>query len=216
MYPVTVSSRNEYFTRKQKRRLKRFGLAWDGYEFHGLFDSEKKIVNIKYYCQQHRLNFKISNAMGNRSTNYRSVFFSHNEPKMFGKYYICSYCGKLLSQKNTTVDHLYPIGKSSKSIKYQKKLKKKGIYNINSVNNLVAACARCNKRKSDNAGFWIFKGRIGQYKWLWFIRWILKFLIFVGILYLLIFRRDIIVIFINDIVDFFRDCIRELSQFFIR
>ena len=182
MYPIVVSSRND-FTRKQKRRLKRYGLKWGGDSFYGLLDSDKKIQSIKYYCQAHKLKFKINNSLGNRSSDYRRIFFIYNKPQLFGKYYICAYCGKLLSKDRLTVDHLYPIGKASKSIKYQKKLSRRGVNNINDAKNLVGSCSRCNSRKGAKAGFWIIKGKLGKSKTLWYIRWLIRFSLVVAIFY---------------------------------
>ena len=189
MYPVTVSNRGE-FTRKQKRQLKRLGLIWDGYEFNGLLKREKKIEKIRSYCKAEKLNFKIKNSMGNRSANYRSKFFTHHSPNFLGSFYICAYCGKLLSKKNVTVDHLYPIGQVSRSVKYQKKLKKKGIQNINSAENLVPACERCNMKKGDKAGLWILRGKLGRHTSIWLIRWTMELLILAALIYVLIYRRE--------------------------
>ena len=189
MYPINVSARTE-ITRKQKKTLKHYGLVWDGSEFNGLIKSERKIGKIKTYCKNEGLNFKISNSMGNRSANYRSKFFTHHKPQILGRYYICAYCGKLLSKGKVTVDHLYPIGKVSRSVKYQKKLKKQGIQNINSPNNLVAACARCNMKKDDKTGLWILRGRIGRHTGRWILKWLIEIIILALLIYLAIYRRE--------------------------
>lgn len=201
MYPIKVSGRKE-FSGKQKRQLKRFGLIWDGYEFNGLIKREKKIERIKNYCRDENLKFKIQNSMGSRSANYRNKFFTHNSPMVLGRYYICAYCGKLLTKKNVIVDHLYPIGMVSRDVMYQKKLKRKGIQNINSHTNLVPACGRCNMKKADKAGIWILRGKLGRYKALWMLRWTVKLMILAGILYLAIFKRDEVVHWFAEIYQY--------------
>lgn len=90
-----------------------------------------------------------------RSNNYRKQFFASNKP-FFKKYYICSYCGRLLTINQVTVDHLIPI-KKVKSKKgffkkvetmiYRKLLKFLKIDNVNDHKNLVVACNRCNSKK---------------------------------------------------------------------
>lgn len=175
MYPITISA--DFITKKQQKYLKKHGFEWDGLNFVGYFENEKEILKIKYYCQEHKLKFKINNSLGTRSTDYRRIFFKYNEPQLFGKYYICAYCGKWLKKEKLTVDHLYPVGKASKSLKYQQKLSRRGVKNINEPGNLLPACKNCNMRKSAKTGLWIFRGKIGRYKTLWIIRWILRLII---------------------------------------
>jgi hypothetical protein len=79
-----------------------------------------------------------------------------------------------MSRENTTVDHLYPVGRVARDLTLQKKLARKGIQNINDTKNLVAACKRCNDRKKDAMGVWILKGKIGRYKWLWWVRYLVR------------------------------------------
>lgn len=186
MYPITISAKTE-FTKRQKKNLRRFGLEWDGLNYIGYIPNENKVKKIKYYCQQHHLNFKLNNPLGNRSSDYRRVFFIYHEPQILGKYYICAYCGRLMNKDKMTVDHIYPIGKSSKSVKYQRMLEKKGIKNINDPKNLVAACKVCNQRKSAKGGLWIFRGKIGRYKLFWLIRWLIRLCLIILLCYYLFF-----------------------------
>lgn len=180
MYPITVSSQN--FTRRQQRFLKSQGFEWDGLNFVGYIQSERAVKKIKYYCQNHKLKFKINNSLGTRSSDYRRIFFIYNKPAIRNKY-ICAYCGRLLSKDKVTVDHLYPIGKAAKSVKYQKKLNRRGVKNINEPKNLVPACKRCNMHKSAKTGLWIIRGKIGRYKYIWYIRWVLRLVLFIFIIY---------------------------------
>ena len=63
----------------------------------------------------------------------------------------------------------YIPGKESERKYYQEKLKKKGAESVNSYQNLVAACRRCNLKKSANMGLWIPRAYIGSIKGFWFV-----------------------------------------------
>ncbi len=179
MYPITVSGQ---FTKRQKKFLKKYGFEWDGLQFIGYIPNERVVRKLKYYCQSRKLKFKINNSLGTRSGDYRRIFFIYNKPAI-GNKYICAYCGRVLSKEKVTVDHLYPIGKASKSLKYQKKLNRRGVKNINEPRNLVPACKRCNMRKGAKTGIWILRGKIGRYKYVWYFRWAFRLILFIFIVY---------------------------------
>ena len=64
---------------------------------------------------------------------YRYEYFKHN-PGLFGKIYFCAYCKRPLFRKDVQVDHIMPLNNAlGRNVRY----------------NLVAACSRCNQRKSD-------------------------------------------------------------------
>ena len=189
MYPIVVSGRNG-ISNRQRRKLGRMGLKWDGLACSGVVVTQRTVQKIKYYCQSQHLHFKISNPLGNRNSDYRRIFFIYNKPQMFGKYYICAYCGRLRTKDRLTVDHIYPIGKSSKSLKYQKKLQKKGIKNINDPKNLIGACKACNARKSAKTGFWIIRAKVGKSKYLWYLRWVLRFILILFLIYFVVNRPE--------------------------
>ena len=180
MYPIIVSGRNG-ISKKQRKKLGRYGLKWDGLECSGVVITQNAVQKIKYYCQSQHLKFKISNSLGNRSGDYRRIFFIYNKPQIMGKYYICAYCGRLRTKDRITVDHIYPIGKASKSLKYQERLRRRGIDNINEPRNLVGACKKCNGKKGAKGGLWILRAKIGKYKYLWYIRWLIRAVI-IGLL----------------------------------
>ncbi len=174
MYPVTIKA-NRKLSKAEQKKIKGFGLTWDGVEYSGIV-SNGTSKRIERYCEKKNLHFKIKNALGTRGSDYRRIFFIYHKPS-FGDRYICAYCGRWLEKKEVAVDHLYPISKVSKSIKLQKKLIRRGIKNINAPENLVAACERCNKRKGTKMGSWVLRGILGQNKWLWLIRYVLRVLI---------------------------------------
>ena len=182
-YPITVENgRNE--TYRYRRKLRRFGLFYAGDDAYSGAIPEKRISAIKSFCKTKRLAFRIDNEYGRRSSDYRKVFFQTHKP-LIGGIYLCAYCGRPLTRKRLTVDHIYPVGRSKESLKAQKRLKKQGYSGINDPKNLVAACETCNKRKGKNTGTWIIRGKIGQHQKLWIIRWILRLLLIAFIVYII-------------------------------
>lgn len=170
--------------RRVKRKLRRFGLYWTGEDtFVG--DIEKsEYKKLARFCNSKRLVFYINNEYGTRGTHYRADFFNHNPPVIKDRYF-CAYCGRLIRKRRITVDHLYPIGAVNKNLSLQKKLKRRGIENINNIKNLVASCNYCNQKKGTKMGKWIWRGRIGRYPIVWVIRHFIRICIFAGILYYL-------------------------------
>ena len=192
MYPVSVSSKKT-ISDKNLRKLKKYGLQWDGFAFTGVVDG-RKLKKIQYLCQANNYHFKIKNSLGERRPDYRKRFFVE-VPPYFGDYYICAYCGRWLKKEKVTVDHLYPIGKVSESIRLQKKLLKKGIKNINDIRNLVPACEPCNLKKGKQVGNWIRRGKYGRNKWLWVVRYFLRAaFVITGIVFTILFLSGVITI----------------------
>ena len=185
-YPIVVSGRNG-LTNKQKRKLRRMGLRWDGLSCSGVISTQWRANKIKRYCEDEHLKFKLSNSLGNRNSDCRRIFFKNVKPQVLGKYYICAYCGKLRTKDNITVDHIYPVKKSADSIKYQNKMRRRGIDNINDPKNLIAACRKCNLKKSSSTGVWIIKAKLGRYKYLWYLRWAIKTVIFGAVIACIIY-----------------------------
>ena len=169
-YPVTISFRGK--DPSVRKTLLRQGLTWDGIEYHG-YVSKGKLKKLRRYAEENSLNLRIENELGRRRVDYRRRYFSSHPPDV-GKRYICVYCGKWLKKEDTTVDHLYPVGRTARDLSLQKKLEKKGIRNVNDPRNLVAACGACNAKKGDAMGLWILKGLIGRYLFLWMLRYLLR------------------------------------------
>ena len=114
------------------------------------------------------MNFELNNY--ERSTDYRRQFLKHNKGIFGGGNFFCSYCGRLLTPKRMTVDHLIPINKVKRRGLARFFMKIRGIKNINDVNNLIPSCSHCNSRKSDKIGLWIIKGDIGKHNWYWIVK----------------------------------------------
>lgn len=92
-----------------------------------------------------------------RSDDYRYQYIRAH-PGFMGKYYICPYCGRIMLKKTMQVDHIVSISLANKHRAYRV-LVPDG--NINNLHNLTASCPKCNNRKSDSGGFWIFFARFG-------------------------------------------------------
>ncbi len=179
--PVAVTDGRRYANR-YARRLCRYGLCRaDQSTFKGEVSTfqEKEIMR---YCKKHGLRFYYDNAYAKRSSSYRDVFFASHPPAA-GRFYFCSYCGKPVDRNRISVDHLYPVGQTSKSLRLQRHMKHLGIEGVNSSRNLVPACERCNKKKGKKMGLWTVRGWIGRVQWLWYLRWALRFAAFVTVLY---------------------------------
>lgn len=177
--PVAVDCRSR-FPFRYHFRLRRFGLRRsEDKRYRGTL-SERKMERLREYCRQKHIKFYIDNEYGTRDAGYRARFFRNHAP-VFGLFYFCAYCGRPLSKKRVTVDHLYPVAKVSRDPELQKKLKRQGIRELNSEKNLVAACYRCNQAKAAQMGAWIRKGKLGRHAWIWVVRWMLRiaFVIFV-------------------------------------
>ena len=65
---------------------------------------------------------------------YRTEYFKHN-PGLFGCIWFCAYCHRvILGERNVEVDHIVPLN---------------NVLGMNKRFNLVAACQKCNRSKSD-------------------------------------------------------------------
>lgn len=92
-----------------------------------------------------------------RSDDYRYQYIRAH-PGFMGKYYLCPYCGRIMLKKTMQVNHIVSISLANKHRAYRV-LVPDG--NINNLHNLTASCPKCNNRKSDSGGFWIFLARFG-------------------------------------------------------
>lgn len=175
-YPIAVANGRNHI-RHFRFRLHSFGLYYNHEDnaYKGNV-SRRKMRKIEQYCNRKHLKFYIDNEYGKRSTNYRQTFFSGNSPA-FGNHYFCAYCGSPVRADKITIDHLFPVGKVSKDLHLQKKMKLLGIPSVNSSRNLVPACGRCNRKKSTKMGIWIIRGFIGKFQFLWYLRWTVRILV---------------------------------------
>lgn len=104
-------------------------------------------------------------AMANRRKKYeRSEDYRYryilNHPGAFGKFYMCPYCGRIMTRNSMQVDHIVSVNLANRHRAYRILVPND---DINNIRNLTASCPECNNRKSDSGGGWIFLGRFGKY-----------------------------------------------------
>lgn len=176
---------------KYRYKMTKLQMDYDmtGKQYVGHFDTDTEDGRQTYkrairFAHWHGLRVEYG-TFGERSRDYRRVFFSNNRPTL-GKYYFCSYCGMPVTAKELQVDHLYPVARVRSSLKLQEKLKNMGAESVNDPCNLIPACRRCNKIKSAHMGFWIVAGEIGRHQKLWFVRWGVRFAVLAAVLVLVL------------------------------
>ena len=128
---VTVKWYNKKLQNKLENKYKLKLVNIDGiYMYEGSVKSSWAVTSLKRLCRQNKVKFEINNDFGKRSTTYRTEYFKHNTP-IYKKFYRCVYCGRLLSRRKITVDHIYPVKKVNESTYYQDKLKRMGADSVN-------------------------------------------------------------------------------------
>ena len=83
------------------------------------------------------------------------------------------------------VDHLIPVSAAQNSLFIRILLNICGITNINEEKNLVSACRKCNRKKSDKIGLWVIRGAFGRYRIIWILRDIIILLTLLSLGYLI-------------------------------
>ena len=77
----------------------------------------------------------------------RSEYFKHN-PGLFGCIWFCAYCHcAIVGERKVEVDHIIPLN---------------SVFGMNARYNLVAACQRCNRKKSDKVDGRVLHGYISK------------------------------------------------------
>ena len=127
-----------------------------------------------------------------RSNNCRRTYLRANTG--WHGLYMCTYCGRIITQNNMEVDHIVSIDHANKN-RLIYKLFIKG-NQINDKKNLTAACGPCNSKKSNRGGIWIVKGKVGRF--IQPVLWIL--FIFFLVLYTFWFFNEKPYIFIEQIL----------------
>ena len=93
----------------------------DSTPIHPTFGDVKhpSVLQLMYYVQRDRLGSRVP-------LNRRNVFVRDN--------WTCQYCGRQLNATTATIDHVHPKSKVGKKLDWE---------------NAVAACQKCNSKKSD-------------------------------------------------------------------
>ena len=162
-----------------RRKRKPFGSEYAPYRTYWKYTGSKEDVTARQK-KLRRKGYKTLTYPGKvgRSSNYRAVYFQAHEPDITGRYQ-CVYCGRRQPKEKITIDHVIPIGVAKKSRHLQKKFEYTG---INTPSNLVASCARCNKRKGASYSvIWRLRARLGRHPWYFRIRRMMQIVILVTV-----------------------------------
>lgn len=172
------------FYKKNIRNLRRwFGwfssLKYQGYDrkkearVYTAQVTRNEFDRLSEFAHEQNMTVKLINGFTARQVDCRERFFKSYKQKDVtwrGTFYRCVYCGRKYDRSKIEVDHLYPVDAVQKDPKLQTKLKLKGWDSVNDMRNLVPACKRCNRSKSNKLGWWIVKGTIGRHEVFWKIR----------------------------------------------
>ena len=122
-----------------------------------------------------------------RSDTYRRNFIREHPGFCFaGKHwYMCTYCGRIITQEKMQVDHVLAIDLARRNRIYRMLAPSLEEGGINGMKNLRASCPRCNSQKSNNGGWWLIKGHIGNT--VYTIVWIITIAIVCCVLILVLF-----------------------------
>ncbi|MCF0106172.1 MAG: HNH endonuclease [Holdemanella sp.] len=151
--------------------------------------SEDLIGEIEAFCNKNHVKLYKKEEGYARSSNYADAFFAGNTGfRGDGETYRCSYCGRIIrrSKGEVTVDHLIPVKGVANTSFWHKRVRqymdRKGIRDINQIENLVPACSHCNLSKGSRMGFWIIRGYLGRNERFWKAAYLLMAVASVAIL----------------------------------
>jgi len=151
-----------------KRKRKPFGSGYEAYSTYWRFKGEESLVRARAaYLKRKGYKTVFYPDEYVRSNVYRALFFRTHKPDAGGKYH-CVYCGRRLKEAQVTVDHVIPVS----AVKYDKKLQRRvGNGGMNSPQNLVSACFKCNSKKGSSTALkWRVKARLGRHRWVFVLR----------------------------------------------
>lgn len=191
---IADSGRKSTYTRRRQ-------LAGSGYQY----DSQKKkwskpvspeeIKDESHFLKRLGLRAVCKDLSNSRSADYRKKYFNSHNPDIFGRYYHCAYCGKILSKDRATIDHIIPVGKAISSGKVRRSMRRHGINNVNDTKNLTVACAQCNRRKAARTGYWVPLGFLGSSPWFWPVAYPAIFSLFIYLIVIVHHTSAVISIF---------------------
>lgn len=172
MYQIKISNGKKR-TYNFRKELFDMGLVFNPankcYEVYT--EDESAIARYRAFCKAKKLKISVADTEYKRNSKYRDNYM---EAHMDDKIHICAYCGWPIKKENITIDHIFPVDRTSKNLRLQRQMKKFGIEDINSEKNLCVAHKSCNSRKGSKTGIWVFKGFLGKIKALWVVRWVIR------------------------------------------
>ena len=129
--------------------------------------TESSMAEYKKIARRWGLDYEVKQEEFTRSNDYRYEFIRANPPK--NGYYRCVYCGKKITKDEMQVDHVLPVYAAQTKRSAQRKAKKLG--DINHLNNLVASCASCNRKKGASTDpKWTKRAKRGKHESYWIFR----------------------------------------------
>lgn len=137
--------------------------------FFELLCPESDLSFWKEYAAKRNLKIVFFPEKYARDNTYRKTFFDNHKPISEPKYR-CAYCGRMITYKQTTVDHIFPVNKMCYDERTRNQAKMFGITETNQEKNLVACCKHCNSKKGTKTGLWIILGFLGKSNYFWMFR----------------------------------------------
>lgn len=128
------------------------------------------------FAEKHHLHYEFVSVHTKRSSSYKKAWKEANRP--WHGLYLCAYCGRIVREKNITVDHIVPVNIAKTSLEFERSGR-----NINDLSNLCGACSKCNRKKSDKGGLWVLRGRVYRHKIMRILRLIVNLAIMAGLGY---------------------------------
>lgn len=149
-----------------------YGIYW---QVKGVTAHRKNKIIRK--LKRKKIRFRVYEKRWERSSNYRKMFFEHNQAP-----YRCRYCNKKIARNSMEIDHIIPVAKAKSSANARMLLYIQGISEVNDIRNLAPSCKKCNSKKSDKIGLWWIKGMLGKHKTYWILRKLILLCVFIFLL----------------------------------
>ncbi len=160
---LIVVNNQQANTYPYRRKLYTYGLRYSRYGRKWQINTPDKKLGkeITGFCRSHNLHYECIADNYVRSNTYRKEFLT-SYGRIHGKFR-CAYCGKKITEKEMTVDHIIPVHKVRHKGIVRSMMKWSGISNINDINNLAPACRRCNTRKGTKINAYYYaRGMLGR------------------------------------------------------
>ncbi len=157
---ITISSKYSN-TYPHRRDLYNLGLRYKNHKWR-INTANKQLCNeITSFCKAHKLYCECVADNYVRSNTYRKEFlaaYSKHQNK-----FRCAYCGKVIDEKEMTVDHIIPVRRVQQRGLIRWLMEKSGVSNVNDVANLTPSCEHCNKHKSTKINvYYYLRGMLGR------------------------------------------------------
>lgn len=174
IYFFELHPREYGFSKSKKGWEKKFPPLSRKSQFKYTFRADKSMISVyRQRAKQMHVDCHAYKREYARNNTYRKKFMEKHPP-IAGRYR-CWYCGKRC--RNITVDHIYPVKQVQTDERLQRKLKRKGIRNVNDEKNLAFCCEKCNKKKGKTIGNYPRKAAFGKHEMYWVLVGIVRIFI---------------------------------------